>query len=133
MSQALEPLTAENEATYASLISLIENNQERLALIIVACDDLRVRRRVIDLYESEARQQNIRPFRIVLGTEPSLRSGLAKLAMQLGDAAVVTVTGAEWLLRVKMNEAEEQSDLDKKSDRAPSTIVNFFASSDRLK
>lgn len=112
MSQAIEPLTSENETTYESLISLIENNQDRLALIIVACDDLRLRQRIIDRYELEARQEKIRPFRIVLGNEPSLRSGLAKLAMKPGDAAVVTVTGAEWLLRVKMQE-QEQSDLDK--------------------
>jgi len=113
MSQALEPLTLENEATYESLISLIENNQDRLALIIVACDDLRLRQRVVDRYEAEARQAKIRSHRIVLGTEPSLRSGLAKLALRQGNAAVVTVTGAEWLLRVKMREGEEQSDLDK--------------------
>ena len=113
MSQALEPLTSENEATYESLISLIENNQDRLALIIVACDDLRLRQRVVDRYEAEARQAKIRSHRIVLGTEPSLRSGLAKLALQPGNATVVTVTGAEWLLRVKMRKGEEQSDLDK--------------------
>ena len=113
MSQALEPLTSENEATYESLISLIENNQDRLALIIVACDDLRLRQRVVDRYEAEARQAKIRSYRIVLGKEPSLRSELAKLALRQGDAAVVTVTGAEWLLRVKMREGEEQSDLDK--------------------
>ena len=113
MSQALEPLTSENEATYESLISLIENNQDRLALIIVACDDLRLRQRVVDRYEAEARQTKIRSYRIVLGKEPSLRSELAKLALRQGDAAVVTVTGAEWLLRVKMREGEEQSDLDK--------------------
>ncbi len=112
MSQALKPLTSENEATYESLISLIENNQDRLALIIVACDDLRLRQRIIDRYEAEARQSKIRSFRIVLGNEPSLRSSLAKLAMKPGDEAVVTVTGAEWLLRVKMRE-QEQSDLDK--------------------
>ncbi|WNZ44768.1 tetratricopeptide repeat protein [Leptolyngbya boryana CZ1] len=113
MSQALEPFTSENEATYESLISLIENNQDRLALIIVACDDLQLRQRIIDRYELEARQEKIRPFRIVLGNEPSLRSGLAKLAMKPGDTAVVTVTGAEWLLRVTIKEGEEQSDLDK--------------------
>ncbi|MCY7278200.1 MAG: tetratricopeptide repeat protein, partial [Phormidesmis sp. CAN_BIN44] len=113
MSQPLEALTTENEATYDSLISLIENTQDRLALIIVACDDLRLRQRVVDRYEAEARQAKIRSHRIVLGTEPSLRSGLAKLALRQGNAAVVTVTGAEWLLRVKMREGEEQSDLDK--------------------
>ncbi|MGG6265839.1 tetratricopeptide repeat protein [Leptolyngbya sp. AN03gr2] len=113
MAQSLKPFTPENEATYESLISLIENNQERLALILVACDDLRLRQRVIDRYELEARQAKIRPFRIVLGTEPSLRSGLAKLELREGSEAVVTVTGAEWLLRVTMRDGEEQSDLDK--------------------
>ncbi len=112
MSQSLE-LLSQNEATYESLISLIENNQDRLALILVACDDLRLRQRVIDRYEVEARRAKIKPHRIVLGTEPSLRAGLANLGLREGDAAVVTVTGAEWLLRVKMRESEEQSDLDK--------------------
>ncbi len=113
MAQSLEPLTSENEATYESLISLIENNQDRLALMIVACDDLRLRQRVVERYEAEAQQAKIRSYRIVLGTEPSLRSGLTKLSLQQGNAAVVTVTGAEWLLRVKMHEGAEQSDLDK--------------------
>lgn len=112
MTKPLE-ITSQNEATYESLISLIENNQDRLALILVACDDLRLRRRVIDRYEAEAREARIRPLRIVLGTEPSLRAGLAKLGLRQGQAAVVTVTGAEWLLRVKMREEEDQSDLDK--------------------
>lgn len=112
MSRSLEQFTSENEATYDSLISLIENTRDRLALIVVACDDLRQRQRVVERYEAEARQAKIRSSRIVLGTEPSLRSGLAKLNLQPGDQAVVTVTGAEWLLWVKMGEEEVQS-LDK--------------------
>jgi hypothetical protein len=112
-----EPVESNNEATYQSLLSLIENNQQRLALIVVACDDLRLRQRVIDRYENEARQAKIRPYRLVLGTEPSLRAGLAQLVemgqLREGDPAVVTVTGAEWLLRIKLHETEEQSDLDK--------------------
>ncbi|MBW4526887.1 MAG: tetratricopeptide repeat protein [Phormidium tanganyikae FI6-MK23] len=113
MSRSLERFTSENEATYDSLISLIENTQDRLSLIVVACDDLRLRQRVVERYEAEARSAKIRSSRVMLGTEPSLRSGLAKLNLQSGDRAVVTVTGAEWLLRVKMREEEAQSDLDK--------------------
>jgi tetratricopeptide (TPR) repeat protein len=112
MAQPLE-MSSQNEATYESLISLIENNQGLLSLILVACDDLRLRQRVIEQYETEARGAKIRPYRIVLGTEPSLRGELAKLGLRAEDATVVTVTGAEWLLRIKMRESEEQSDLDK--------------------
>jgi tetratricopeptide (TPR) repeat protein len=106
-------VTDQNEATYDSLISLIENNQEKLSLILVACDDLSLRQRMIERYEREALQAKIRPLRILLGTEPSLRAGLEKLALRRGELAVVTVTGAEWLLRVKVQESAEQSDLDK--------------------
>jgi tetratricopeptide (TPR) repeat protein len=106
-------VTDQNEATYDSLISLIENNQEKLSLILVACDDLPLRQRMIERYEQEARQVKIRPLRIVLGTEPSLRAGLANLGLRRGELSIVTVTGAEWLLRVKVQESAEQSDLDK--------------------
>lgn len=107
-----------NEETYEALISLIENNQGVLSLILVGCDDLKLRQRVIDRYEAEARQAKIQPYRIMLGSEPSLRSSLAKLEdeheyRRRGGEAVVTVTGAEWLLRVKLREEDQQSDLDK--------------------
>jgi tetratricopeptide (TPR) repeat protein len=111
-------LSPENEAAYESLISLIENSQGRLAPIIVACDDLALRQRVIGRYEMEARSAKIQPYRFELGQEPSVRAGLAKLKeseryLQKGGEAVFTVTGAEILLRVKMNPADAQSELDK--------------------
>ncbi len=108
-----------NEAAYDRLISLIENTQGRLAPIIVACDDLKLRQSIISRYEQEARQAQIRPYRIVLEGEPSLRAGLAQLRqdsdyLQAGGAAVFTVTGAETLLRIKLNpDAEAQSQLEK--------------------
>ncbi|BAU12956.1 G-protein-signaling modulator 2 [Leptolyngbya sp. NIES-3755] len=107
-----------NEEIYDRLISLIENSQGRLAPIVVACDDLRLRDRMIVRYENEARQAKIRPYRIVLGKEPSLRSNLAKLKeqdeyLQNNGEAVFTVTGAELLLRVKLNPQEEQSEIEK--------------------
>jgi tetratricopeptide (TPR) repeat protein len=108
----------QNEQTYEQLLALIENNQGRLALIIVSCDDLRQRQRLIDRYELETAQTQIRAYRLTLGSEPSLRAGLVKLQeaephLQQGGEAVVTVTGAEWLLRVKLRGQDEQSDLDK--------------------
>jgi tetratricopeptide (TPR) repeat protein len=113
MTQLPKAIASPNEATYESLISLIENSQEQLALIIVACDDLQLRQQMIECYEREANLEQIRVERIVLGTEPSLRAGLARLALPPAARVVVTVTGAEWLLRVKTRSADEQSDLDK--------------------
>jgi tetratricopeptide (TPR) repeat protein len=110
-------LTEENEATYDQLISLIENSQDRLALIIVGCDDRGVRDRVVERYEAEAKVAQIRSYRIVLGENLSLRSGLARLAeteadLREGKAAVFTVTGADLLMRVKSDPEMEQSELD---------------------
>lgn len=108
----------QNEETYDRLMSLIENSQGRLAPIVVACDDLRLREQIVMRYEIEARQAKIRPYRIVLGKEPSLRSGLAKLKeqdeyLQNNGEAVFTVTGTELLLQVKLNPQDEQSELEK--------------------
>jgi tetratricopeptide (TPR) repeat protein len=113
MTTLPEPVTSKNEETYEELISFIENSQQQLALIIVACDDLQLRQRTIERYEREAKQSQIRCERIVLGMEPSLRAGLAKLGIENQDGVVVTVTGAEWLLRVKTRATDAQSDLDK--------------------
>ena len=108
----------DNEEIYDQLISLIENSQGRLAPIIVSCDDSALRQRIIMRYETEARQAKIRPYRIVLGQEPSMRAGLEALKqqethLQQGGAAVFTVTGADLLLRVTIDPQEEQSELDK--------------------
>jgi hypothetical protein len=108
-----------NEETYQLLISLIENNQGRLAPIVVACDDSEVREQTIIQYESDAQQSNINNYRIVLSHEPSIRAELAKLKdaetyLQQGGAAVFTVTGADLLSRVKSSDIdEEQTELDK--------------------
>ena len=108
----------DNEEIYDQLISLIENSQGRLAPIIVSCDDSALRQRIIMRYETEARQAQIRPYRIVLGQEPSMRAGLESLKqqeshLQQDGKAVFTVTGAELLLRVTIDPQEEQSELDK--------------------
>ena len=113
-----DDLQADNEEIYDQLISLIENSQGRLAPIIVSCDDSALRQRIIMRYEAEARQAKIRPYRIVLGQEPSMRDGLEALKhqekhLQRGGAAVFTVTGAELLLRVTIDPQDEQSELDK--------------------
>jgi tetratricopeptide (TPR) repeat protein len=113
MAQFSESITLANENAYENLISLIENNQNQLSLIIVSCDDLRLRQQMIDRYEQEAKLDNIQSQRIVLGTEPSLRAGLAKLELPAAARVVVTVTGSEWLLRVKTRSSDAQSDLQK--------------------
>jgi tetratricopeptide (TPR) repeat protein len=113
MTQTSDSITLANEDTYENLISLIENNQNQLCLIIVVCDDLTLRQQIVGRYEREARLDNIQAQRIVLGTEPSLRAGLAKLELPLESRVVVTVTGSEWLLRVKTRAQDEQSDLQK--------------------
>jgi tetratricopeptide (TPR) repeat protein len=108
----------ENEAVYESLISLIENNQGRLAPIIVGCDNRRLRELVIERYERDAKFVKIQPYRIMLGEEPSVRSGIAKIVeqdeyLQGGGEAVFTVLGANTLLRVKVKEEDAQSELEK--------------------
>jgi tetratricopeptide (TPR) repeat protein len=113
MTQTSDAITLANENTYENLISLIENNQNQLSLIIVSCDDLTLRQQIIGRYEREARLEQIQSKRIVLGTEPSLRAGLAKLELPPESRVVVTVTGSEWLLRVKTRAQDEQSDLQK--------------------
>jgi tetratricopeptide (TPR) repeat protein len=113
MTQASESLELANENAYESLISLIENNQNQLSLIIVSCDDLTLRQKIIGRYEREARLENIQSQRIVLGTEPSLKAGLVKLELSAEARVVVTVTGSEWLLRVKTRASDAQSDLQK--------------------
>jgi tetratricopeptide (TPR) repeat protein len=113
MTQTSDAITLANENTYENLISLIENNQKQLSLIIVSCDDLTLRQQIIGRYEREARLEQIQSKRIVLGTEPSLRAGLAKLELPPESRVVVTVTGSEWLLRVKTRAQDEQSDLQK--------------------
>jgi tetratricopeptide (TPR) repeat protein len=113
MTQTPDAIELSNENAYESLISLIENNQNQLSLIIVSCDDLTLRQEIIDRYEREARLDNIQSQRIVLGAEPSLKAGLAKLALPDESRVVVTVTGSEWLLRVKTRTSDAQSDLQK--------------------
>ncbi|WP_204150850.1 tetratricopeptide repeat protein [Leptolyngbya sp. CCY15150] len=108
----------QNAATYEALISLIENSQGRLAPIIVACDDWLLRQRIIEQYETEARQAQIQPYRVRLGQEPSVRAALAKLKdehdyLQQGGEAVFTITGAEVLLRITLKPEDKQSELDK--------------------
>jgi tetratricopeptide (TPR) repeat protein len=113
MTQTSESITAANEKSYESLISLIENNQNLMSLIIVSCDDLTLRQEIIGRYEREARLEDIQAKRIVLGTEPSLKAGLVKLELPAEARVVVTVTGSEWLLRVKTRASDAQSDLQK--------------------
>ena len=118
MSKMPLEFEAEMEETYDSLISLIENNQGRLCLIIVGCDKVRLRERVIERYEREAKAVKIRPYRIMLGSEPSVRAGLDRTFsqeayLQEGGEAVFSVLGADTLLWVKLRDEDEQSEIEK--------------------
>ena len=108
----------ETEAIYDSLISLIENSQGQLAPIVVGCDEVRLRERVIERYEREAKDAKVQPYRVMLGAEPSLRAGLAEVVereayLQAGGDAVFTVLGANTLLRVKLRDEDTQSEVEK--------------------
>ena len=113
MTQTTKSIAIANEDSYEKLISLIADNQNQLSLIIVSCDDLTLRQQIIGRYEREIRLEDIQAQRIVLGTEPSLKAGLVKLALPAAARVVVTVTGSEWLLRVKTRSSDAQSDLQK--------------------
>ncbi len=111
-------LTEANELTYESLLSLIQESQGQLSPIIVACDDIPLRKQIIDRYEDEAGEAEIASCRIFLGSEPSIRAALLNLRdeneyLQRNGKAVFTVIGAELLLRVKVKAEAAQSELDK--------------------
>jgi len=114
-----EEIEAKNEDAYESLLSLIEDTQGQMALIIAACDSMAQREQIIKRYEADAwAEEKVRPFRIRLGQEPSLRAGLAALEeehpyLKEEGQAVVSVTGAELLLRVKITGEEKQTELEK--------------------
>ena len=108
----------ETEAIYDSLISLIENSQGQLAPIVVGCDEVRLRDRVIERYEREAKDAKVQPYRVMLGMEPSLKTGLEQVVereayLQEGGDAVFTVLGANTLLWVKLRDEDAQSDVEK--------------------
>ena len=108
----------ETEAIYDSLISLIENSQGQLAPIVVGCDEVRLRERVIERYEREAKEAKVQPYRVMLGTEPSLKTGLEQVVkreayLQEGGEAVFTVLGANTLLWVKLRDEDTQSEVEK--------------------
>ena len=108
----------ETEAIYDSLISLIENSQGQLAPIVVGCDEVRLRERVIERYEREAKDAKVQPYRVMLGMEPSLKTGLEQVVereayLQEGGDAVFTVLGANTLLWVKLRDEDAQSEVEK--------------------
>jgi hypothetical protein len=118
MSQNPLEFEEETEAIYESLISLIENSQGQLAPIVVGCDEERLRERVIERYEREAKSAKVQPYRVMLGAEPSLRAGLAEVVerevyLQEGGEAVFTVLGANTLLWVKLRDEDTQSEIEK--------------------
>ena len=98
---------------YDRLMTVIETSQGRLGILIAVVDERRLREQIIQSYEQEARQAQIEPYRIELGRGGSLRGKLAELReahphLQEGGAAVITVTGAELLLRFNLRAEDEQ-------------------------
>jgi len=98
---------------YDRLMTVIETSQGRLGILIAVVDERRLREQIIQSYEQEARQSQIEPYRIELGRGGSLRSKLAELReahphLQEGGEAVITVTGAELLLRFNLRAEDDQ-------------------------
>lgn len=108
----------QNQDAYDDLIVSIEASVARLNILIAVCDDLEFRDEIIKRYEDEVLP--IRSYRTTLERgEPSLRRALHELVEKeeylqyYSNQAVITVTGAEELLSIKLDEKEEQSELEK--------------------
>ncbi len=107
------PVSSTYADIYDRLMTVIETSQGRLGILIAAVDERQLREQIIQSYEQEARQAQIEPYRIELGRGGSLRSKLAELReahphLQEGGEAVITVTGAELLLRFNLRAEDEQ-------------------------
>ncbi|MEA5509280.1 tetratricopeptide repeat protein [Crocosphaera sp. UHCC 0190] len=113
----LAEINNQNETEYDGLIVSIEANERLLNLLIAVCDDLTYRDKIIDQYEKELRQQNIPCYQITLPKEePSLRRSIANLVeqkkcLQEETNAVITVTGAEKLRYLSLNDERSEQEV----------------------
>lgn len=108
-----------NEAAYENLLVSIEASDGIFALFIAVCDDRAFREQIVQRYEQELGAQ-IPLFRLTLNRkEPSLRAAIAAWAeshpeAQQGRRAVLSVTGTEELLAVKVRADDaEQTEQEK--------------------
>lgn len=113
-----EHIDQQNQDAYDDLIVSIEASVARLNILIAVCDDLEFRDEIIRRYEIEV--SPIRSYRTTLARhEPSLRSALDELIEKeeylhyYNNQAVITVTGAEELISFKLDDSEDQSELEK--------------------
>jgi tetratricopeptide (TPR) repeat protein len=105
-----------NAAAYDNLIVAVESSQGVMSLLLAVCDDVRLRDEIIQRYEAEL-QPGIRPYRVTLDRkEPSLKRAVAQqveqdLYLREGGNAVVTVTGAEQLLFLKLGKERSEQEI----------------------
>jgi tetratricopeptide (TPR) repeat protein len=105
-----------NAAAYDNLIVAVESSQGVMSLLLAVCDDVRLRDEIIERYEAELQPQ-IRPYRVALDREePSLKRAVAEQVEQdsylsEGGNAVVTVTGAEQLLFLKLGKERSEQEI----------------------
>jgi len=100
-----------NRDSYDDLMVSIEAGQGDLNLLLAVCDDQNYRDRLIEDYEKELITEGIRPYRLTINPkDPSLYDTLSRQFrsddyLQQAGKAVLTVTGAEGLLALKLGEA----------------------------
>jgi tetratricopeptide (TPR) repeat protein len=105
-----------NAAAYDNLIVAVESSQGVMSLLLAVCDDVRLRDEIIQRYEAEL-QPGIRPYHVTLDRqEPSLKRAIAEqveqdLYLREGGNAVVTVTGAEQLLFLKLGQERSEQEI----------------------
>jgi len=114
MVQAID-LDPENQRHYQKLMVALEASANILNLLIAVCDDRNLRGEIIQAYEAELKQQDIRPYRVRLEwQEPSLRSALQALVHNEPDLqqqpAIVTVLGIDDLLVVRLGAERSEQD-----------------------
>jgi tetratricopeptide (TPR) repeat protein len=112
-------LTPENQNAYDELVTVIAASQGGLAILIAVCDDRLFRAQIIQRYEAEL-SPDIFPVRLDLNRrEPSLRAAIDQWLMENPWAEaesrplVLTMTGAEELLWLNLQEGDELTQLDK--------------------
>ncbi|WP_346293120.1 tetratricopeptide repeat protein [Sphaerothrix gracilis] len=108
----LEP---QNQDAYDDLVIAIEASDQKLSLLLAACDDSQLRNEIIDRYEAELKP-DVRPYRLTLSLEdPSLKAALNQLVaqeshLQAGGRSVVTITGTEQLRFLKLGAERSQQE-----------------------
>ena len=108
----LEP---QNQDAYDDLVIAIEASDQKLSLLLAACDDSQLRNEIIDRYEAEL-IPDFRSYRLTLSLEdPSLKAALNQLVaqeshLQAGGRSVVTITGTEQLRFLKLGAERSQQE-----------------------